>query len=233
MNKNFALIIASGFIISSLILGTFFYKKQTQQGVRVVGMASERVMSDRIKWTLSLGKKISLTNSEAQFIECQQKYLQLKDFILAKGIKESEIILKPISSFPSYGQNGTDGYMVEQTLMVISDNIELIESLAFDLTQIYKQGLIVQSSAVSYHIDDLAKIKQNLLEKATKDALFRAESIAGSVNCKVGRIIEANTGVFQINERYSTDITGYGVYNTSVKEKEISVTVRASFRIKK
>ncbi len=233
MNKNFAIIIASGFIVSSLILGSFYYKKQNEGGIRVVGMATERVLSDRIKWTLTLGKKISLTSSEQQFVDSQQKYLQLKNFMLSKGIKESELILKPISSYPSYGKDGIDGYMVEQTLIVISDKIDLIESLAFDMTPIYKQGLIVQSSAISYSIEDLSKIKQNLLEKATKDALKRAEAIATSTNLKVGKIIEANTGVFQINEPYSMDVASYGVYNTSVKQKDISVTVRAAFKIEK
>lgn len=235
MSNSKGLIIGICMIISFFILGLFYYKKHDVNAVRVVGQASERVLSDRIKWTLVLNKKIGLNNTSSEYLLAQNQYNKLKNFLLEKGVKESEINLKPIISNTSYGDGGIDGYMLEQTLIVISENITLIESLALDMTAIYEQNLTVQSSNVSYYISDneLPKIKQNLLEKASKDAKERAEAIARSSELTVESIFDASAGVFQINEPYGTDFAGYGIYNTSVKEKDISVTVRASFKVKK
>ena len=39
----------------------------------------------------------------------------------------------------------------------------------------------------------------------------------------------ARAGVFQITEPYSTEVSDYGVHNTSTRVKEITVTVHATF----
>ena len=41
----------------------------------------------------------------------------------------------------------------------------------------------------------------------------------------------ARAGVFQITEPYSTEVSGMGMYNTSTRRKEITVTVHASFAL--
>jgi hypothetical protein len=37
--------------------------------------------------------------------------------------------------------------------------------------------------------------------------------------------------VFQITEPYSTEVSGFGVHNTATRQKEITVTVHASFAL--
>ena len=67
---------------------------------------------------------------------------------------------------------------------------------------------------------------------ATVDAKARALEIAKSSGNKVCGLLSARSGVFQIRKPLSTDISDYGIYNTSSKEKEIAVTVTATFKIK-
>jgi hypothetical protein len=38
-----------------------------------------------------------------------------------------------------------------------------------------------------------------------------------------------DTGVFQITSRFSTDVSDYGIYDTSSKEKDITAVVSVSF----
>jgi len=45
-------------------------------------------------------------------------------------------------------------------------------------------------------------------------------------------LISACAGVFQITEPYSTEVAGYGMYNTSSARKNIKVTVSAEFILK-
>jgi hypothetical protein len=72
-------------------------------------------------------------------------------------------------------------------------------------------------------------LKHSLLGAATSDAQRRAAEIAKSTAASVGDILTARAGVFQITEPYSTEVSGMGMYNTSTRRKEITVTVRADF----
>ncbi|CAO81471.1 conserved hypothetical protein [Candidatus Cloacimonas acidaminovorans str. Evry] len=61
---------------------------------------------------------------------------------------------------------------------------------------------------------------------------FYAKNITGSGNTKLGKLREARAGVFQITEPYSTEVSDYGIYNTSTRSKSISVTLTAIFKLK-
>ena len=85
---------------------------------------------------------------------------------------------------------------------------------------------------MEYFVSNLAELKAEMLALATADAKARAEEIAKSSGNKICGLLSAKTGVFQIRKPLSMDISDYGIYNTSSKEKEIAVTVNATFKIK-
>ena len=72
-------------------------------------------------------------------------------------------------------------------------------------------------------------MKHSLLRHAREDAQARAEEIAGDA---LGSLVEARAGVFQIREPYSTEVEGYGVYSTSTRAKEMTVTVHAVYGLR-
>lgn len=61
------------------------------------------------------------------------------------------------------------------------------------------------------------------------DTRRRAEEIAKNSGMSIEKMVSARAGVFQITEPYSTEVTDYGVYSTSTREKDVTVTVTASF----
>ncbi|MCF7884993.1 MAG: SIMPL domain-containing protein, partial [Candidatus Marinimicrobia bacterium] len=67
---------------------------------------------------------------------------------------------------------------------------------------------------------------------AAQNARARANRIIESTDLKIKKMISAKSGVFQITERYSTRVAGYGIHNTSSRNKTIKVTVRAQFKVK-
>ncbi|WLT37153.1 SIMPL domain-containing protein [Synechocystis sp. B12] len=71
-----------------------------------------------------------------------------------------------------------------------------------------------------------------MVAEATKDAKARAEAIASSTNSKVGAVRSAQTGVFQITSRNSTDVNDMGIYDTSSIEKDITAVVSITFSMK-
>ena len=232
MNSNKAIfVLGISLIISSLIFGIFYFNKRPLNSITVVGLAKDSISSDRIKWSLTISRQVGL-NDKQSYVVAQKEYLQLVNFLLNAGIKNDEIIRKPLISNPNYSNNGINGYILDQTLVVISDNLALVEKFAFDLTPMYQQNSNIKSSNVEYFVSDLSEKKQELLRKATLDAKKRAESIVLDSDSKLGVIQEAKVGVFQITEPYSVEFASYGLYNTSVKEKDISVTVRVTFELK-
>jgi len=71
-----------------------------------------------------------------------------------------------------------------------------------------------------------------LLALATKDAHDRALSMAEAVGSDIGAVRSAKMGVFQITRPYSTDVSDYGIYDTSWIEKQITAVVRVTFAVK-
>jgi hypothetical protein len=72
-----------------------------------------------------------------------------------------------------------------------------------------------------------------MISKAKEDARLRAERIAESSGSKLGNLISANMGIFQITGQNSTeDYSWGGTFNTSSKEKTASITMRLSYRVK-
>lgn len=43
-------------------------------------------------------------------------------------------------------------------------------------------------------------------------------------------MVSARADVLQITGPYSTEVAGYGIHSTATRDKEISVTVHATFR---
>lgn len=90
------------------------------------------------------------------------------------------------------------------------------------------QGTVLQGSQLEYTYSGLAELKRSLLAEATRDAEARAREIAGE---DLGELLNATAGVFQIREPNSNEVQGYGMYSTATRQKEITVTVRASYQI--
>ena len=79
-------------------------------------------------------------------------------------------------------------------------------------------------------IEDL---KLDLLAKATQNAKARAQTLATAGGAKLGNIMSATQGVFQITTPLSTETASYGMYDTSTVEKDVRCVVNAQFEIEK
>lgn len=67
---------------------------------------------------------------------------------------------------------------------------------------------------------------------STEDARLRAEKIAEFSGGKIGKIVSAKMGVFQITGQNSNeDYSWGGTFNTSSKEKTASITMKLVYDI--
>ena len=232
MDKKSSLILAIGFIISAFILGAFFVSARNEQSIRVVGQGVKSVTSDLIKWNMTINKTTNVAYRSEGPSWIQEDLNKVKKYLANNGIEEKDILVEPVSSYANYGNNGITGYSFSQRIEVRSNDIEKIEKLALDNKALAKQDIYLQYSDLEYFVSNLAELKAEMLALATADAKARALEIAKSSGNKVCGLLSARSGVFQIRKPLSTDVSDYGIYNTSSKEKEIAVTVTATFKIK-
>ena len=232
MNGKTASILAVGFIIAAFVWGAFFISARNEQSIRVVGQGVKTVTSDIIKWNMTINKTTNVAYRSEGPSWIQEDLIKLKKYLADNGIEEKDILVEPVSSYANYGNNGITGYNFSQRVEVRSNDIEKIEKLALDNKALAKQDIYLQYSDLEYFVSNLAELKAEMLALATVDAKARAEEIAKSSGNKICSLLSAKTGVFQIRKPLSMDVSDYGIYNTSSKEKEIAVTVNATFKIK-
>ena len=232
MNGKAASILAVGIIIAAFVWGAFFISARNEQSIRVVGQGVKTITSDIIKWNMSINRTTNVAYKSEGPSWIQEDLIKVKKYLASNGIEEKDILVEPVSSYANYGNNGVTGYSFSQRIEVKSGDIEKIEKLALDNKALAKQDIYLQYSDLEYFVSNLAELKAEMLALATVDAKARAEEIAKSSGNKICGLLSAKTGVFQIRKPLSMDISDYGIYNTSSKEKEIAVTVNATFKIK-
>lgn len=234
LSKNPYVVLAIGLIVGVSIFSLFFYQsRQGDTSLRVVGYSSKLFESDLVKWNITVQKYVGSGDIASGYKSMNSDVKAFKAYLVAQGIPEKDISVKPITSYNQYNNQGVVvGHNLNQSLFVLSSELDKIEELALDPAFIADRGMILQDSRLEYLYTELPKLKQELLAEATSDALARANEIAGSAKTGLGKMREARAGVFQITEPYSTDVSDYGIYNTSTRQKSISVTLTAYFKLK-
>ena len=233
-NKTTAVIIlGASLIISALVFGIFFYSSRTVDNtIRVVGSASDRFESDIVKWRLSITREVGMSGMKAGYELINKDVEAFRTALTEKGFKPEDITVQPVNSMPSYSNGTQVGYTLMQSIYIISKDIDTVEELALNPGNITDRDIIFQYSNLEYYYSGLSEMKLSLLSAATKDARRRADEIASGTGDEIGFIQSARTGVFQITEPYSTEVSDYGIYNTSSRIKDITVTVTVVYTIK-
>lgn len=234
MRTNHAILLSAGLVTAALVFGAFFYSSRASDDtVAVVGSATERFTSDIVKWRISLSRDTGLTDVNSGYPLLREDIAFLTSLLIEKGIGEGDITVQPINMMSRYGrEGGVVGYQLMQNVYVITSKMEIVEDLALNPGVLTEKGAVLQNSNLEYFYSKLADIKTEMLAEAAKDARRRAEEIARNSGVSLGNVVSLRSGVFQITEPFSTEVSDYGMYNTQTKQKDITVTVRATFKIK-
>ena len=236
MNQNrvviAAAILAFGIIAAAIVFGMFFDASRSVRTVQVVGAASRSFESDIAKWRLNLSRPVAGEDLTGGYAALGQDVALLVDRLEAAGVPDTAIHLQPVNAQPQWNRDGErSGYLIQQSLFVVSTDPDAIERLALAPGEVLPPGLALEYSQLEYFYSGIAELKHSLLGDATRDAQARAQEIVGSTDGELGSIAEARAGVFQITEPYSTEVSGGGMHSTATRRKEITVTVHARFEL--
>jgi hypothetical protein len=241
-NKSFAfwvgLMIAAAVLASSLIFAFTFYRVRTADNVlAVTGSATTTVMSDKVRWTGNFTRTVKISNLKSGYDQMAQDLAAVQAFLAANGVESSEITISTVfmnQDYSNMNQNAVAAereYVLNQSVEVSSTAVDKITALAKNTQDLIGKGVIFSSNPVEYYYTKLPEARVALLSDALKDAKARAEKIAESTGQNVGALKSAASGVVQVLSQNSIEVSDYGSYDTSSIQKQIMVTVKASFHL--
>lgn len=229
------IILGGSFIVAvGISMATLFRLRAAGDIVAVTGSAKMAVTSDQAKWTTQISRTVRESNLKGGYDQLAQDLTKTKAFLTAQKIDDTEITISPVSMMEVYQQNQAAEkiYTLSQTLTVQSIDVAKLTSASKNITAIVGQGVIFSSIALEYYYSKLPEARIQLLSQAITDAKARATELAKNSGRGVGALKSASSGVVQVQSLNSTDVSDYGSYDTSQIEKQITVTVKASFTLK-
>lgn len=240
-NKIYYIIGIAGLslILCSVIFGNKIASlKQKAKTIQVTGIAEKTFESDLIVWSASFNTQNMDLKTAFANLEIDRQMVM--DFFAENGLDPKLIELSSIKVNKQYETeeyngryvNTFSGYQLTQTLKIESNDIEKIEQISRNVTEIIKKGVLIESNEPKYYYTKLDDLKIEMLKAASADAYNRATVIAEGSKTKVKKLAQSQMGVFQIigynsNEDYSWG----GTFNTSSKKKTGSITVKSTFEI--
>jgi uncharacterized protein len=243
MKRNFAAaLFALAIIIAAAILGNAIINRNKKSGtIDVTGLGQKNFTSDLVVWEGNFTRENM--DIKTAYSELDKDRQAVTAYLISKGIPKEKIIFQAINTNPQYRQNYSAngnymgqtflGYQLNQSLQIESNEIDKVEKISREITELLLQGVKFYSQPPRYYYTQLESLKIEMISKATEDARVRAEKIAENSGSDLGRLISANMGIFQITGQNSTEEYSWGgTFNTSSKEKTASITMRLSYGVK-
>jgi hypothetical protein len=192
------------------------------------------VTSDQVKWTTQVTRTVHESALKTGYSQIADDTAKAKAFLLSEGITENELTIAPVSMNEVYQQNQAAEkiYTLSQNFTVQSHDVAKVTAAANHLAAIINQGVIFSSLSLEYYYSKLPEARVQLLSQAIDDAKARATELAKNSGRKVRTLKNATSGVVQVQSLNSTDVSDYGSYDTSQIEKQIAVTVKATFALR-
>lgn len=200
--------------------------------IEVTGSAKEAVKADTARWTISLSTKTGINDQSKGYARLETATKKITDYLATQGVTDAESNAITTSQEYEYPQGSSPvfiGYNVSRQITVHSTDIEKMSTLANTIAPLTGDGYQVTSQSLELTYSKLDEVRVRLLAAAVQDAKARAESIVKDSGEKVGSLRHAASGVVQVLPQGGIDVSDYGSYDTQSKNKDIMVTVRATF----
>lgn len=229
-------------VLAAIFLGNAYVNRNKSEGeISVTGLGNANFDSDLVVWEGSF----SVLNSDLKqaYLTLEKNKSIVSTYLTEKGITTDELVFSAVRTVqknkPLYSSSGNFvgeqfvGYELNQKVQIESKDVDKVEKLSREITELLNQGVQFYSEAPRYYYTKLADLKIEMISKATEDAHIRAEKIAANSGGKLGSLQTAKMGVFQITGQNSgEDYSWGGTYNTDSREKTASITMKLIYQVK-
>lgn len=240
-----ALVVTLGLIVSlitSTAIASRAYRDRgreatrDQQTITVKGSTRQQITSDNAVWTIAVGGRGKTLPEAYESLAVGSD--RVRAFLRDAGFTDPQIGEAAIDTTTHYARdqegNATreiSEYTLERRFVVTTPDVHRVHQSAGRVTELIREGVQLYSRPPQYYYTDLAQLRVDLMAAASADARARAENIATSTGCRLGVLRNAQMGVIQITEPLSTEVSSYGLYDTSTIEKDVRAIVTATFGI--
>ncbi len=229
-------IVVSTFILSN----AYINRNSSNNSISVTGLGESDFVSDLIVWEGEFSKEN--LNLKQAYSDLEKDRQLILFYVKGKGIDPEQIVFSAVTTeeisktkYSNKGQYiGEDfiGYMLSQEIQIESKEVEKVEKISREITELLNKGIQFYSNQPRYYYTKLADLKIEMISKATIDAKLRADNIAKNSEASLGELTSAKMGIFQITGQNSEeDYSWGGTLNTSSKLKTASITVKLKYRV--
>lgn len=231
------LFIALALVVSTLLAAsTARDVAPVRDSIQVKGYAEKRVQSDMGVWSGQFSTRAG--SLKQAYADLQQAQKRVEGFLAAQGIKDG-IEYAPVQTMPLYRfdpnrgmTNEIQGYELVQAVKVTSRDVARLTDLSREVSSLISEGVQFMSMPPQFYYGGLESLKLELLASATANARERATALAEAGGSRVGALQSARQGVFQVTPAISTEVSDYGVYDTSSIEKTVKAVVTVTFALR-
>jgi uncharacterized protein len=220
--------------IAHIFSSTIHEAKHTDDTIEITGSARVPIESNLVQWTLTVEGSAAKPVMAAQ--RQRRESAAVFAFLRESGIPRDAIspaVVRSETETKQIDKHRTKTtYHVYQSFGVSTAKIDVVEAASTRVGELLLRGIAVSAEPLAYISTDLDQAKLEALRAATAEARRRGEILVGGLGGKLGRMRATSLGVYQITPRNSTQVSDYGVNDTSSRSKDVRAVVSARFAVK-
>ena len=228
--------LAFGFIAASGEVAGAVRSMRQANTIRVKGVGMAPVSADQAWWTGTVTARAATLPEAFQKLESSTG--ALRAFVTAGGIAEKDVDIDSVRTTAEYGRdaegnvtNQVEGYTLRQSVTVWSSDVKQVERLAMRATDLIRDGHEVSSGSPRYLVSTIEALKLQLIEQGTANARERAALLVDGSGGRLGALVSASQGAFDIVCAGSAEFDGNGSYDTNCIDKEARVVVTLEYAV--
>ena len=219
--------------IGHIFAATIHDAKHAHDTITITGSARKPITSDLVQWQLEV--KGEATAPAAAASEARTAGEALTSFLRKAGIPADsvapQVVQSDVVTTRIDKKHTRTTYVVSQGFDVSTRQIDVVERAATRLGTLLEQGVDVSAQPLAFISTNLQAAKLDALAAATAEAHRRAEILVDGLGGHLGPMRASSLGVYQITPRNSTEISDYGVNDTSSRLKDVTAVVSATFAV--
>jgi hypothetical protein len=221
-------------LTAKIVSGTIHDARHIRDTISVTGSARKPIRSDLVRWSLTVSHESSTAAAAAKRLRGQ--VAAVRSYLEREGIPSAEISPEVVSTeervVPLGHHRRKISYRVSQGLDVSTRKLDVVARAATGVGGLIAEGIDVSAGSPAYISTELTQAKLSALAAATADARKRAEILVHGLGGKLGPMRRTELGVYQITPRDSTEVSDYGINDTTSREKDVNAVVTATFAVK-
>jgi uncharacterized protein len=206
--------------------------KRARDTIAVTGSAKQPITADLVKWTLSVSVQDREPAAASRLLRSHAGQVRafLRRELPVDALSEPPVSTEQVEqTLP--GRRRVTAYRLTQSFAVSTKQIDKAEAAAARVSELLEAGVPVSALPLEYISTQLTRARLQALERATEDARTRAERIVKGIGGELGGARSAELGVYQVTPRNSTEVSDYGINDTTTRDKDVTAVVTLTFAL--